>query len=588
MMRVSKTWLKEQTASTLAFLAEWLIYGLLALAATRPLAYSWTTAIPLGGEPVPTVSLFNLWTLGWNVNRVNAGFSDYWDAPIFSPTEDAFAYSEPQPLMGLMAPVVWSGGSLAAAYNLYLWMGLSLTGVLASRLLLRSTGSWFAAWMGGAMLVMTPFVHWQLGITQLVSLCGVMATILALERFGEKPSIPRSVCLGTAFGLTYFLCNYYGLFLSLLLTLSGGWLLGRNIGNWRTWVKLLPGAAWCLLLIGPMIFHQYQVLHDPQWNREIDYVRQQSAQWGDFTATPWPQLLPLTEFVDEKRSGWTLSPGYLKMGLALIGLGWGLYWRSLRRLAMFLMVFTALGYFLAMGPRFHLGDWIPYEAIYNYYPGFKKARNAFRFVVFAQMGVGLLAAIGLAGLWKLLARDGQRPAPTNDSPPTPQQPGRQVGLMFVLGIGFLAVIEVWPHPQPLLTVPDVEQQRGWITWLQDNTNPNAPVACIPFPKGTRAGHYFGNTFQMYYGLEHHRPLLNGYSGFFPPRFLKLKRAMATFPDARSLKLLEENGAKYCIVLRGEHSRKKLERHPLTRSRLKWRYGDDHAKVDIYELLPKPD
>lgn len=581
MMRDSKTWLKGRTRPAFGFLAEWLAFGLLALVATRPLASSWTTAIPLGSEPTPTVSLFNLWTLGWNIDRVNVGGQDYWDAPIFYPAQDAFAFSEPQPLMGLTAPVVWVGGSVAAAYNLYLWVGLSLTGVLASRLLWLSTQSRVAAWMGGAILVMLPFVHWQLGKTQLVPLCGILATLLALERFGEKPRVLRSLCLGTAFAITYFLCNYYGLFLSLLLILSGCCLLGRNLWNWRTWGRLLPGAVWCLLLIGPMIAHQYEVLHDPQWNRDIDYVRQQSASWGDFTAAPWPQLLPLREFVDQNRSGWTLSPGYLKLGLGLLGLAWGLYWPPLRRLTMFLMLFTALGYLLALGPRFHLGDWIPYAVIYDHYPGFKKARNAFRFVVFAQIGIGLLAAIGLAGLWKLVAGTWQQEAPR-----LPQHWGRRVGLVVVFLLGLLAVIEVWPPPQRLQSVPDLEQQRGWITWLKDNTYPDAPVACIPFPKGPQANDYLGNTIQMYYGLEHGRPLLNGYSGFFPPRYLELKAAMATFPDARSLQLLEDNGAQYCLIQRKDHSRAELERHPLARKRLKWRFGDNRANVDLYELLPR--
>jgi len=580
-MGISKNQAKNGVISLAAFLAEWTVFGLLALAASRPLADSWTTSIPQGVETSPTVPLFNLWTMGWNIDRLEAGLVGYWDAPIFHPAESAFAFSEPQPLMMLMAPVLWLGGTLPAAYNLYFWLGLSLTGVITSRFLRWATPSGFVAWTGGAMMVMLPFVHWQSGSIQLTPLFGVVGTIFALARFGKDPSVPRSLLLGFAFAVTYLLCNYYGLFLSLLLILSGGWLLGRNFWNWRTWVRLVPGAALCLLLAGPVIYQQQQVLNNSDWDRDLDYVRKQSAKWGDFTATPWPQILPIPEFVEEKRSGWTLSPGYLKIGLAILGLAWGLYHKPFRRLTLFLMTFTTLGVLLAMGPRWELANWVPYETLREYYPGLKKIRNAFRFVVFAQIGIVLLAAMGFDALWRQCQRA------TKNSLHLPgdlQNPaGNPMGIALLMGLSFLVIVEVWPNPQRLYKVPDSKKDRPWITWIQKRTDPANPLACIPFPQGRKAKDYLGTTVWMYHGLRHGRPLLNGYSGFFPPQFLELKASMANFPDAKSLKLLEENGARYCVIRRTSISRNKIEQHPEVGPRLKWRFADDEAKIDIYEI-----
>ncbi len=128
MMKISKDRAKRISVSATGLLAEGTVFFLLAIAATRPLLDSWKVAIPQGTEPVASVPVFNLWTLGWNINRAEVGFRDYWDAPIFSPAKDAFAFSEPQPLMILFAPVIWCGGSLAMAYNLYLWLGLGAHG----------------------------------------------------------------------------------------------------------------------------------------------------------------------------------------------------------------------------------------------------------------------------------------------------------------------------------------------------------------------------------------------------------------------------------------------------------------------------
>lgn len=607
MTGITKDRAKDFAGATFAFLAEWVLFLLLALAATRPLSQSWTTAIPQGTESSATVPMFNLWTLGWNVSRVEAGFRDYWDAPIFYPSKRAFAFSEPQPLMMLFAPILWCGGSLAAAYNIYLWLGLSLTGVVTSRFARAYTGSAFIAWTTGAMMVMLPFVHWQLGVIQLTPLFGIVATIYALARFGEVPTIARSLVLGLSFAITYYLCNYYGLFLSLLLILSGFWLLGRNLWNWRTWPKLLPGAALCLLLIGPMIYLQKQALDDPAWNRDLDYIKRQSAKWGDFTATPWPQVLPIPEFVDENRSGWTLSPGYLKMGLAVLGVIWGLCLPRLRRLTLFLTMFTALGVVLAMGPRFEIFGTVPYETIREHYPGFSKARNVFRFVLFAQIGIVLLAGLGLDGLGRRLGlqvftrmmfvfvfilRKGQLSRSLSEQWKSLDEPADSSAernsnrwQIAVVGLGFLAVIEVWPDPQTLYTVPDYNQERRWLTWIEENTEPLAPLACVPFPDGSNAKAYFGTTVWMYYALEHQRPILNGYSGFFPPRFLDLKSSMAEFPDERSFQLLIESGAEYLVVFRGSIDRNQIEQHPVASEKLQWKFSDDRAEIDIYEILP---
>ena len=113
------------------------------------------------------------------------------------------------------------------------------------------------------------------------------------------------------------------------------------------------------------------------------------------------------------------------------------------------------------------------------------------------------------------------------------------------------------------------------------------IACVPFPKEGNAQAYFGTTVWMYYAMRHHRPLVNGYSGFFPERFLKLKLAMAGFPYADSLNLLEESGTRYCIVFRGSIRREEIEHDPEVAKRLKWRFSDDRAEIDIYELLPSP-
>ena len=55
---------------------------------------------------------------------------------------------------------------------------------------------------------------------------------------------------------------------------------------------------------------------------------------------------------------------------------------------------------------------------------------------------------------------------------------------------------------------------------------------------------------MVQSLEHRRPLLNGYSGFFPPSYQKLQEQTKSFPDDTSLDYLRTRNVKF-ITVHGE-------------------------------------
>ncbi len=178
-------------------LAEALLFLALAVWGTWPLGRHFLTAISQGTEGVATVPLFNLWTLWWNADRLAHGLAGYWNAPIFHPAERTFAFSEPQPPHMAVAPLFWLTGHLGFAVNAYQLLSLTLNGLLGAwvcRLLLApttvdaatsgtdlvgteasnaATNRWetcgrdVAPLLCGGMLVLLPYVHWQLGVLQL-------------------------------------------------------------------------------------------------------------------------------------------------------------------------------------------------------------------------------------------------------------------------------------------------------------------------------------------------------------------------------------------------------------------------------------
>ena len=76
------------------------LYAATAAVWTNPLVFELSSAIPLGSDVTPTLTLFNFWTMFWNRLSVARGFQGYWDAPIFFPLKDTFALSDPQSFCG--------------------------------------------------------------------------------------------------------------------------------------------------------------------------------------------------------------------------------------------------------------------------------------------------------------------------------------------------------------------------------------------------------------------------------------------------------------------------------------------------------
>jgi hypothetical protein len=559
---------------------ELLIFAIVAVAATWPLACHYDTALPMGTERAATVPLFNLWTIWWNAESAVHGFRGYWDAPIFFPSVDSFAFSETQLPTLIVAPVVRLASTPVPAYNLYLLGSLVANGWMARWLLRRIGIGGPAAFFGGLMVIVLPFVHWQLGVLQLVPLWGLLWTLGELWEFGENPRVRTGLSVGAAFAVTYLTCNHYGLFLSVLLVPSGALFLGRRVCEWSSWKRLLPGAALCLALMAPLVVVQLRVLNGPDWKRKPDVMSRLSAESRDYSAAPWPQLVPVPEFAAEhRRKSWPLSAGYLKWLLSAVGIVGGLSVRRYRRWTAACALILVAAFLLSLGPKLQLYGVSPYEWLVEGYPGFAQVRSVFRFAVFVQLMIALLAALGIRLAADLLAgyKLGSQTASVT-------RPRWRIAITFVLvaTVAGCAVIEVWPARQKLIEVPSLETNEAWTRWIRENTQPEDVVAFVPFPREGDAMAYEETTkwmsLQPFYGLA----MVNGYSGFFPERFHELKSAMQEFPDDKSIAVLYALKVRYCVV-RSSTSETGHPRSPLTDSRLRRVFVDERAGLTIYRL-----
>jgi hypothetical protein len=654
----------------------------IALFASWPLCLSPTSTISIGFESEATVPLLNVWTLWWNSDRLGAWLSGYWDAPIFYPTRGTFAFSEAQPTMMVVAPIVWLTGSRVLAYNLYLLAVLTLNGT-SSRSLLRRVG--YGPWLafsGGVLCQMLPFVWWQSGVVQLTTLFGMVWTIHALinvfdpdckwgeatarnspresdtessptdskrAAMGRTFSLRRSVLLGGAFCVTYLLCNYWGLFLVLVLVPSSVWFWNWSMVSRRFWLEIVVAAAIPLLVLGSIVVEQRSLAAEHQWTRDPTLIRDLSAHPRDYMDTPstFPRRSPVPNPVDDSGNpgavemvapvSWSLFPqldspeegrgdlwplggGPLKLFLAPVGLIAALLSRR-RRWGLFAATFTAIAFGLSLGPSIRFASWVPwlasaspYELLQQSVPGFSLIRSPFRFALFVQWGVAWLSLEALEllnpGSWRFLSR-----SPDNRNPPcgtsAVQAAGRRNSscwhwkdllLQGLLGVAtVILVIEVWPPRQGDYQPPATTTVPAWILWLRENSVPADAVVCLPFPTGYTVHDYQETAVWMYWGTLHQRPLVNGYSGFFPANFVTLKEELtgfyhhdgdASLPmlrfypwDSPGLKRLNECGARFVVVRRSFASRDDVWQHSITKFRWSWVTADEQQQLDIYEILP---
>jgi hypothetical protein len=161
----------------------------------------------------------------------------------------------------------------------------------------------------------------------------------------------------------------------------------------------------------------------------------------------------------------------------------------------------------------------------------------------------------------------------------------------------IAVFEVLPPAQRLYSDATSKPLPAWIMWLREHSAPTDAIVCLPFPNGHHVRDYQETAVWMYWETFHRRPLVNGYSGFFPETFVKLKDELSLEPegsnpelrfyawDDSGLHLLNECGARFIVVKRSFASRDDVWAHTATKFRWAWVMGDETHQLDIYEIAP---
>jgi hypothetical protein len=502
------------------------------------LAYAALTLLlflPLSPSPAtrtlgwgPDERLF-LWTLAWDVHALLEQPLRLFDANIFYPESHTLAYSEN--LLGsalLGAPVLLATGNLVLTSNLIVLSAYALSGAgaffLARRLGLGESG----AALAGVVYAFAPphfFRYAQLHLATVQWIPFALGFLHAYARHKRRRDLLTACVLFTLQALT---SGHAALFLALALAglavflASSGRLpllqAARDLG--------LAGAA-ILCLNAALLWPYHQVRREVGLRRNLAGLDAVSANPGSFLASPTHvqrsllALLPGAERAAGKARTF-LFPGWLTLALAGVALARP---RRLDAEHAFYALLAAVSLWLTLGPGFGL-----YAVLYRLIPGLDFVRVPTRFGILWLLGLAVLAGAGFeratAGL-------------------TPRS--RRLWGAAALGL-MAAEFAAIPleAPRYAVEVPAVDR------WLAGRRGPVVELPVSDPADGMRASQRHSH--YMLHSTVHWLPLVNGYSGWQPPRHDRLFRELARFPDEASLASLEALGVRFVVVHRSAYRR----------------------------------
>jgi hypothetical protein len=484
-------------------------------------------------------ALFSIWRLAWIAHQLPLDPLRLFDANIFHPERTTLAYSGAMLLPGLAgAPLIWSGIGPVTVHNLFLLASFVGCGVAMYSLVRSLTGSPAAACVAGTMFAFQPYRFGHFTHLELQMYWWMPLACLALHRLIARGRTRDGLRLGLWLALQVLCCIYYGVFLATgLAVLATVLMAGRPLKEWRRLVG--PAAAAGLPLAALLLPYvvAYGAVSRALGGRSVEEVRQWSATVWNYLAAPETNWLygPYTGHLGHLEG--TLFPGLSVVVLA-VAAGWA--GRRTR---------TVLAYVVLAGLAI---DWslgangLTYMLLFHYVPGYGGLRVPARMYALASMALTVLAGFGAA---RMLERPGVR--------------GRTFGAA-VLTVA-VVVLEFASVPLGLIRTPERPKVYDFLA-----RQSGAIVAEWPFAVAGDLGNTRDAVY-MYFSLGHWQRLVNGYSGFHPPSYLRFIERATGFPDETSIRALREVGVQYVVF----HSAFARDRYRAVKERL-----TDHPDLEI--------
>jgi len=523
-------------------LAFFLLYPLFAHPATTvidPLEYG-----PLGWLLLtPDVTLV-IWELAWGWHALTTAPWKFFDANNFYPAPSTLAGSEH--LLGhlpIFGPIYAVSGNPVLANQLNAWLILALCGAAMYALLRHWGASRPAAVFGGFVYAFCPARAY--GTAHVYMTAGQYLPLALL--FFDQTLTDQTVKAAAAFAaflLLQMLCSYYWAFISIIALAGYG--LGALVVGWRRFstrgVLLIVGAGLVAGAVLALISLPYLRLKHlgiiPQYEQGSLFrwlVAASNGFWKNYLVPP----IALRAWGYRLDSGLSFYIGVIPLGCALVAalprrdaVDGAVRWAPAALLGL-----TLVSCLIARGPQVVIGKWtmsLPYAWFMHVVPGFSSMRAPGRFGLGVMLGIAGLAGLGFDRVLRRCHRGRIR---------TGLAALVVLGALFVTAADF-DLLRFRPTVKTLPVGSNVPQVYQVLAR-------NAPGPVLEIPAGSPAGDLRAMATEseyMFFSTFHWHPLLNGYSGYWPPSYAPVVALARALPNEHATEILTRTtGLRYVVV-----------------------------------------
>ncbi len=541
-----------------------LAYAAITTLMTWPLALSLGEVVPYDlGDP-----LISAWTLWWNAGIVPFT-DDWWNGAFFFPAPNTLALSDHRVGISLFTtPLIWSGASPLDAYAVAFWLTFVLSATSAYALTYALTSSRAAAFVAGCVFGFNPFRADHLPHLELLASYCLPLILLALHKWHVTRRRAWLFVLSGSLLLQGLTSGYYFFYMTVFLALWLVWFLRGRLTRIE-YGQLAVAFGMPLAVLAPILARYHDVHEAMGLSRSIVEIEHYSADviglltapkslalWASPEAWQRPEgaLMPGAIAVvlvvaavwyrprfakrDERAVGGHLRLALLAGAAAAIGVAFlpslfgplafevagvristsGAYkplsiaavclavWAATsgpflsafvtRSTFAFYGLATVVMWIFAFGPEVRLmGTPIMYKAPYSWLmlmPGFRdEFRAPARFAMLAVLALSVAAGLAISRLTHRWS------------------PRTRTGIAGVIAAGILA--ESWIYPFPLVAAPEPLAIPAGIT---------ESAVVLELPVGV-----YDDAIAMFHTTLHGRASVNGLSGYSPPSYVIMARAI---------------------------------------------------------------
>ena len=453
----------------------------------------------------------NAWAVSWIAHQLVRNPLSVFDANMFYPHEQAFAYTEPLLIPGMMGiPIHWLGSSPLLTYNVLLLLGMTLTGLAVYALVVKWTGNHWSGLLSGALFTFGTPMLTRLPHLQVQHFYWLPLALMAFDALMTKRRTRDAVWVGGCVLGAALTSGYTAVFVVFAL----GAALVVRVPSW--WGRHGVGVLLRLAVVAAVTVGAFFLLLSPY--REFQLTRPLPGV-GELSKTLQMYLSSATylHYNTWSQQFYEQAPGSFFPGVVAVVLaGKALVARrsaATPGVRSLLIGIAAIGFVMSLGTLTPVYAWV-----YELAPPFQSLRAPSRFAILPFFAVAVLAGLGFSQFCRRLSPKWCGPL--------------AVGLLILAtvegrhGVQYRPVDWELPIYRVLADVDD------------------GPVVELPI---YRDGRFNRNAFYLLGSTVHWKPLVNGFGNSRPPDFDKTAAVISWFPSLPAVAQLQALGVRYVVV-----------------------------------------